>query len=161
MYRLESSSGYYGLFKRGGKQIRRSLKTTDAALARRRLAAVREKVARLNQTKGSSRITFAELADRWLTNARVSLKESSASRLAVCLKGLKPYFCGMTVRNVTHRQWEAWANKRGKSISASSYKHERRVITLRRKTDGALSRLANSRQSASLVSAAKHVIRPL
>jgi len=103
-------------------------KPTDAALARRRLAAVRAKVARLNQTKGSSRITFAELADRWLTNVRVSLKESSASRLAVCLKGLKPYFQGMTVRNVTHRQCEAWANKRGKSISASSYKHERRTL---------------------------------
>ena len=73
LYRLESSSGYYGLFKRGGKQIRRSLKTTDAALARRRLAAIREKVARLNQTKGSSRIAFAELADRWLNNVRVSL----------------------------------------------------------------------------------------
>jgi len=92
LYRLESSSGYYGLFKRGGKQIRRSLKTTDAALARRRLAAVREKVARLNQTKGSSRITFAELADRWLTNARVSLKESSASRLRLLSRRSAQFF---------------------------------------------------------------------
>ena len=50
LYRLESSSGYYGPFKRGGKQIRWSLKTTDAALARRRLTVVREKIARLNQT---------------------------------------------------------------------------------------------------------------
>ena len=37
LYRLKSSGTYYGLFKRSGKQIRRSLKTTDGALARRRL----------------------------------------------------------------------------------------------------------------------------
>jgi hypothetical protein len=35
--RLESYRTYYALFKRAGKQIRRSLKTTDPALARQRL----------------------------------------------------------------------------------------------------------------------------
>jgi len=50
------------LFKRAGKQIRRSLKTTDPALARRRLGELRNKVARLNPTRGASRITFANLA---------------------------------------------------------------------------------------------------
>jgi hypothetical protein len=44
--RLDSSGTYYALFKRAGKQIRRSLKTTDAALARRRLNELREKVER-------------------------------------------------------------------------------------------------------------------
>ena len=35
LYRLESSGIYYALFKRGSKQIRKSLKATEAALARR------------------------------------------------------------------------------------------------------------------------------
>jgi len=55
LYRLESSGGYYALFKRSGKQIRLSLKTSHAALARRRLAERRAKVDRLNLTKGASR----------------------------------------------------------------------------------------------------------
>ena len=38
LYRLESSGVYYALFKRSGKQIRKSLKTVDPALARRRLS---------------------------------------------------------------------------------------------------------------------------
>ena len=33
LYRLNETCGYYALVKRGGKQIRRSLKTKDSALA--------------------------------------------------------------------------------------------------------------------------------
>ncbi|MHB8523334.1 MAG: tyrosine-type recombinase/integrase [Limisphaerales bacterium] len=128
LYRLESSGVYYALFKRGGKQIRKSLKTTDPALARRRLAEHRQRVDRLNQTKGASKITFSELAERWLATMQIRLKESSISRIQVCLKGLAPYFRGLPVRNVTHRHCENWMLERGKAISASSYKHERRVL---------------------------------
>lgn len=49
LYRLESSGTYYALLKRGGKQIRKSLKTADAPLARRRLAELRNKVSRLHE----------------------------------------------------------------------------------------------------------------
>ena len=38
LYKVTETGGYYALVKRGGKQIRRSLKTTDKALAKRRLA---------------------------------------------------------------------------------------------------------------------------
>jgi integrase len=128
LYRLESSGTYYALFKRASKQIRRSLKTTDSALARRRLNELREKVSRLNQTKGASKLTFASLAERWLANHRVHLKEKSISRLDTCLKGLKPYFGHVPIRNISSQQCEAWLTGRGKKISPSSYKHERRVL---------------------------------
>ena len=128
LYRLESSGIYYALFKRGGKQIRRSLKTNDRALAQRRLNDEREKIVRLTDTKGASKITFKELADRWLGALRVNLKPKSASRLEVCVKGLEPFFRGLGVRNLTTRHCEDWLKKRGKEISASSYKHERRTL---------------------------------
>lgn len=128
LYRLESSGTYYALFKRASKQIRRSLKTTDPALARRRLNELRDKVSRLNQTKGAGKLTFASLAERWLANHRVHLKEKSISRLDTCLKGLKPYFGHVPIRNISSQQCEAWLTGRGKKISPSSYKHERRVL---------------------------------
>ena len=128
LYRLESSGTYYALFKRAGKQIRRSLKTTDASLARRRLNELADKVSRLNQTKGASKLTFEGLATRWFDNHRVHLKEKSLSRLDTCLKGLKPYFNHVPVRNITSQHCEAWINGRGTQISAASYKHERRVL---------------------------------
>ena len=87
-----------------------------------------DKVFRLNQTKGASELTFGDLATRWLANHRFSLKEKSVSRLDTCLKGLKPYFGHVPLRNIGSRHCEAWLTKRGKAISASSYKHERRVL---------------------------------
>ena len=128
LYRLESSGTYYALFKRGGKQIRKSLKTSDTALARRRLSELGAKVSRLTLTKGASKLTFTELAERWLAKQRVSLKEKSISRLDTCLKGLKPFLGNVPVRNITSQHCEAWMTGRGKLISASSYKHERRVL---------------------------------
>jgi integrase len=128
LYRLESSGTYYALFKRSGKQIRRSLKTSDPALGRRRLGELRNKVARLNQVRGASKITFADLSKRWLESRRVHLKEKSISRLDTCLKGLMPYLGRVSIRNVSTQHCEAWLAGRGKTISAASYKHERRVL---------------------------------
>lgn len=128
LYRLESSGKYYALFKRSGKQIRKSLKTTDRKLAERRLSELGARVSRLSQTEGAGKLTFDTLAGRWLDNHRVHLKEKSISRLNTCLKGLKPYLGRVPIRNISSRHCEAWMTKRGKAISPSSYKHERRVL---------------------------------
>ena len=44
LYRLKTTGTYYALFKRGGKQIRKSLKTTERKLTKRRLNMQQEKV---------------------------------------------------------------------------------------------------------------------
>jgi hypothetical protein len=79
LYRLQSSGTYYALIKQGGKQIRRSLKIQDAAIARRRLRQFSDKVARLNKAKGASSILFDQLSQRWLNNLRVSFKSAAAA----------------------------------------------------------------------------------
>jgi integrase len=116
------------LFKRAGKQIRRSLKTSEPALARRRLGDLRNKVARLNTVKGAGKITFANLAKRWLDSHRVHLKERTVASLASSLNGLLPYFGHVPIRNVSSQQCEAWLTGRGKKISPATYKHERRLL---------------------------------
>lgn len=128
LYRHESSGTYYALFKRAGKQIRRSLKTSEPALARRRLGDLRNKVARLNTVKGAGKITFANLAKRWLDSHRVHLKERTVASLASSLNGLLPYFGHVPIRNVSSQQCEAWLTGRGKKISPATYKHERRLL---------------------------------
>ena len=59
-YRLVSSGTYYALFKRSGKQIRKSLKTKDPAFAKRRLAELGAKVSRLSHTQRGGIVTFGE-----------------------------------------------------------------------------------------------------
>ena len=66
LWRSNASGKYYAFLKSGGKQFHRSLKTTDRALAERRLSSYRQKVGKLSHGKEATRITFGVLADRWL-----------------------------------------------------------------------------------------------
>ena len=128
LYRHGSSGRYYALLKRSGKQIRKSLKTKDKALARRRLREFKEKVSNLNTDKYLGRINFNELAARWLDVEKTKLKLSSISRSEKCIKGLAPFFKDIAFKNIGRRQCEEWLTKRGQKISASSYKQERRIL---------------------------------
>ena len=104
LYRNKSSGIYYALFKRDGKQIRKSLKTADKAMARRYLGDLRGQVQRLTTAEAKS-LPFAEyekndegdetrlvggLAGRWLNTAAVSLKPSSLDRRLRTIHSLTP-----------------------------------------------------------------------
>ena len=60
LYRSSKSGKYYAIFKRNGKQIRRSLKTTDKQLAQRKLAELRSKIGQLD-TGDAAKIAFSIL----------------------------------------------------------------------------------------------------
>jgi integrase len=64
LYRYSSNRVYYARLKKDGKEIKRSLRTTDPALARRNLAALRDELRQIDRSQG--RMTLAELADRYL-----------------------------------------------------------------------------------------------
>ena len=52
--RLEPSGKYYGWLKRGGKQFRRSPKTTDRKLSERRQAEFRKQMNNLSPTEDAN-----------------------------------------------------------------------------------------------------------
>ncbi len=64
LYRYSSNGVYYARIKIEGKELRRSLRTTDPALARRKLAAVREEQRQIDHSQG--KLTLGELCDRYL-----------------------------------------------------------------------------------------------
>jgi integrase len=64
LYRYSSNGVYYARFKTDGKEIRRSLETTDPAEARRKLAAEKQKERQTDRSQG--KLTLRELCDRWL-----------------------------------------------------------------------------------------------
>lgn len=123
LYR-DAAGRYYLLVKRGGKQFRRSLKTTDLALAKRRLREFQEQAGRLSTDGTNSSIRFNELAERWLAAKRPDLKASSAGRRATALKALGPYFNGRLVRAIGAKEVEAWKIKRGPAISPRTWNIE-------------------------------------
>ncbi|MBM3845181.1 MAG: hypothetical protein FJ405_02690, partial [Verrucomicrobia bacterium] len=123
LYRLETTGGYYGLLKRGGKQFRRSLNTKDRKLAERKLAQFRKDVHNLKVTE-NSRLDFDAVAKLWLNTIRHAMKPSSAKRRETCLKALGPFFKGVLIRNISRRHCERWLTERGATIAPQTFAHE-------------------------------------
>jgi integrase len=115
------------LVKRGGKQFRRSLQTTDRRLAERRLADLRQKVDRLTCADDSG-LSFDDLATRWIELTAGESKPRSLERRRSALKGLAPFFPATSIRSVTRAQCERWATERGAEIAAQTFDHELSVL---------------------------------
>jgi integrase len=127
LYRSQRSRVYYAILKRGGKQIKRSLKTTDQALAKRRLNALSERASRLT-TSGSGAITFTDLAARWLLSLESSSKASSFRRQEVIARSLGHTFGPSQVRRISKAMVEAWAAQRSKEVAARTFNYERESL---------------------------------
>ena len=110
---------YFALLKVRGKQIKKSLKTEDSALARRRLAELRTKASGLaDEGRG---MTFDDLATRWLAYKKSDLREASWKRLGGIVRMVRPFFAGLPVRSIGQTQIEAWKIKRGAAVSPRSF----------------------------------------
>jgi len=120
LYR-DSAGRYYLLVKKSGKQFRRSLKTTDPGLAKRRLREFLDRAGQLSTDGTNSSIRFEELAQRWLAVKTAELKASSAYRRASVLKQLMAFFKGRLVRAIGASEFEAWKIHRGAKLSARSW----------------------------------------
>jgi len=141
LFRSDASGIYYAIFRRDGKQIRRSLKTGDRKLAERKLAEFRGKVERLASDEAKV-LPFAEwssgkpveliggLAKRWLDFAGLNLKPASLDRRFRTVKMLAPYFKGKTVSNVTMLDVERWAARRIKECSLRTFNMELETLKL-------------------------------
>src|SRR6266496_1858118 len=64
LYRYSSNGVYYARFESGGKEIRRSLRTTDRASAQRALAWLKQEREQVDPAQG--KLTLAELCDRYV-----------------------------------------------------------------------------------------------
>jgi integrase len=127
LYRSDKTRVYYAILRRGGKQIKRSLRTSDQVLAKRRLADLEEKAQRLNQT-GAAKVLFTDLGNRWHEVLGASLKPSSHLRQRVVLNSLNPYFGTMMVRGITRTHVEKWASERSKTCAARTFNQERATL---------------------------------
>jgi integrase len=123
LYRLESSSGYYALIKKGGKQFRRSLKTKDRKLAERRLKELKGQIGCLTLTD-DAKLGFEAVASRWLESIKHTLANSTIVQREIRLKNLAPFLKGVPLRNITPFQCEQWAVKRGAKLATQTFVHE-------------------------------------
>lgn len=128
LYRNESSGVYYALVKRKGKQIRKSLKTQDRKLANRRLKGFLEKAGQLTASVEDRKAPFEIVASNWLKQHTGGLKSSSGQRIGRNIKELNKAFLGLPISEITRRDCETWAAKRGENIAASTFNKDAEVL---------------------------------
>ena len=144
LYRSSLTDVYYGIFERDGRQVKRSLKTTDRELAKRKVEELRRKVERLT-ADDSKTLPFAEykrdektgattneliggLAKRWFDAAAVSLKPKTIRMYQNSIKMLARSFGNQTVRSITLRQIEQWSTQRSAECSARTFNVDLEVL---------------------------------
>lgn len=129
LWRNQSSGIYYALLKRSGKQIRRSLKTSDRSLAKRRLDDLQGKVDGLRV--GAKDLAFRDLAAKWLESLKGgALKPNALQRRVTSVNGLLPYFGALSLRSITPAHCDAWKVKRGPTVKGSTFNIDRETLRM-------------------------------
>ena len=127
LYRSAQSGRYYAIVKCAGRQIKKSLKTCDRALAKRRLVELKGKVSRLSGDAGS-RERFAEVAQRWLDADGPTMKAASLGRMESIVKNLNTTFGTSRTRAILRTDLERWAARRIKDVSARTFNYDRQIL---------------------------------
>jgi len=90
LYRYSSNGVYYARIKHEGKEIRRSLKTTDRKLANRKLRDLKDEHGQIDHSQG--KLTLRELCDQWLETTHGCKPKTleQKSYIAARIKGYWP-----------------------------------------------------------------------
>lgn len=83
LYRYSSNGVYYARIKAHGKEIRRSLGTTDRPLAQRRLRALKDEEAQVDRSRG--RMTWQSVCLALFVMGSILKLESRPKRAEVCV----------------------------------------------------------------------------
>jgi integrase len=89
LYRYSSNGVYYARFESGGKEIRRSLRTTDRASAQRALAWARQEREQIDPTQG--KLTLGELCDRYSATIQHQ-KPKTVERKSLIIRRVKSHW---------------------------------------------------------------------
>jgi hypothetical protein len=137
LYRSSQSGVYYAIFKRKRRQVKRSLRTTNRELARRRLDELRHKIDRLKSGDAKT-LPFAEyddqhrliggLAKRWLDITSTTIDPSTRDRYLDNIKQLSSFLHGIRVGNIGLNEVDDWAKARAPQCSAETFNKERDVF---------------------------------
>ena len=130
LYRYQPNGIYYARFKREGKQIWESLKTTDKTFAARKLRARKNELENVNPAAG--RITVEELCERYLkTILHQKPKTIEAKKNVVNQMGAKgdwPEFKTRHVKDVKPSDVQTFLSLQGKRLSKASYNQYVQVV---------------------------------
>jgi integrase len=128
LYRDETSDVYYAIFWLHGRQIKKSLKTTERniAVARRDLKRRELGLDRAQATIARD-ATFQTVATAWLDELAPRLKDSTRIRREHCIRYIAAHFDG-PILTMTRDRVTRWAKERSARVAARTFNMELRTI---------------------------------
>jgi integrase len=128
LFRDETSGKYYCILKRDGKQLRASLKTTDPAVAKRKLPAKIRELETVNVDKKTA--TFADLVKDYQETLQASkgLKPNSLSDENARIKTMVKEWGTKRVREISRSDCDCWVVSRIKKVQPLRVNHEIQVL---------------------------------
>ncbi|WP_081562720.1 tyrosine-type recombinase/integrase [Parasaccharibacter apium] len=97
-----ASGTYYARIQINGRDVRKSLRTTDRRVALQRLKGIHEEADSLRSGEIPDRIYLWEDAvARWADLQLLELREKTQARYKTSLRQLHPFFSGLDVRSIT------------------------------------------------------------
>jgi hypothetical protein len=128
LFRYSSSSVYYARFQSNGKDISRSLRTTDRTLAKRRLADELENASKLDVKVG--KMTLEELLRLYEERLGQYAPKTIATRLSIrkIFKETWPHGLNVPVHSVNTGQLELWLASRRANFKKATYNEYARFL---------------------------------
>jgi len=119
LYRYPSNGKYYARFVVNGKEVRRSLGTTDPALAKRKLLAMKETAKRIDPA--AEKLTLAGLCDRYVSTIQHLRPKTVAQKTYVVARIKEEWPAGsdVLIRKVVPSQARTFLSRY--TFGASSY----------------------------------------
>src|SRR5215472_356514 len=116
IYRRPGSRKWWGRAQRAGRELRRSLQTTDRAVAERRFRAWLDELDAVAWGEKPRR-SFDATAEKFVREHLTTLKPAAATRYGVSLKHLAEHFGGKTLDHVTSSELSALRRSGGPRAS--------------------------------------------
>src|SRR5207302_11147284 len=119
LYRYRPNGKYYARFAINGKEVRRSLRTTDRDFAKRELGRVQRQQEIVDPAAGN--ITLAALCDRYLGTVGHQADKTVSQKAYICrrIKGEWPGGADVRLQKVLPSQVQSFLSRY--SFGASSY----------------------------------------
>jgi len=123
LYRDISSDVYYAILWHQGRQIKKSLRTTDANVAKARRDVKRRELGQYYAVAADRHATFRQLGHSWLAEKQGRLKPSAYKRRLHCIDTLAKTFTG-TLAMLSRDSVTAWANRRRALVKPRTFNME-------------------------------------
>lgn len=130
LYRSNKFNVFYAVVTVNGRQIRRSLHTTNRITARTRLEKFRGEVRESDMTHRDAdlaSLSFSKVALRWLQSVEAVITPRTVGNCRWCIKALAIYF-PQNIAGITHADVDVWSVRRSKETKPATFNKEAAIL---------------------------------